>query len=220
MNPKKITVGYEGVRPVVIGGTEQLVFIGGPCAIETWDHSFMMADRIGKICRQADIPWIFNLLRQGLPLLARQLSRSWAGGWLAGAGGCAARVWGPCDLGLLRFVLGRGDWRGVRSGAGSGLPVPPDLHPARGGRDRTSGASQEGAVHEPLEHEELGSQARIFRLQECSADGPWHVLRLQYAGQRLPCFPDHGGDGLSGLLRWDAFDPVADLDGQHLRWAA
>ncbi len=60
MNPKTITVGYAGVRPVVIGGTEQLVYIGGPCAIESRDHSFMMAERVGKICDRLEIPWIFK----------------------------------------------------------------------------------------------------------------------------------------------------------------
>lgn len=60
MKPKQITVGYDGVRPVVIGGTEPIVFIGGPCAIESPDHSFMMAERIGAICRKLEISWIFK----------------------------------------------------------------------------------------------------------------------------------------------------------------
>ncbi len=60
MNTKKITVGYEGVRPVVIGGDGPLVYIGGPCAIESRDHSFMLAERIGKICAKLDMPWVFK----------------------------------------------------------------------------------------------------------------------------------------------------------------
>lgn len=60
MIPKIITVGGNGVRQVQIGGTLPLVFIGGPCAIESRDHSFMMAERIAKICEKLDIPWIFK----------------------------------------------------------------------------------------------------------------------------------------------------------------
>lgn len=60
MKPKIITVGYDAVRKVKIGGTEPLAFIGGPCAIETRDHALMMAERIGKICDKLDFPWIYK----------------------------------------------------------------------------------------------------------------------------------------------------------------
>ena len=58
MPTKVITVGYGTVKPVRIGGRLPLVFIGGPCAIESREHAFSMADQIGKICRKLDIPWI------------------------------------------------------------------------------------------------------------------------------------------------------------------
>ena len=60
MIPKIISVGYGDVQKVSIGGTLPLVFIGGPCAIESRDHAFMMAERIGKICRKLDIAWIYK----------------------------------------------------------------------------------------------------------------------------------------------------------------
>ena len=60
MISKIISVGYDGVRPVRIGGTEPLVFIGGPCAIESRDHSLKMADWIGRICSDLDMPWIYK----------------------------------------------------------------------------------------------------------------------------------------------------------------
>ena len=60
MIPKTITVGTGKVREVRIGGTLPLAFLGGPCAIETRDHTMTMADQIGKICDKLDIPWIFK----------------------------------------------------------------------------------------------------------------------------------------------------------------
>ncbi len=60
MTPKVIHVGDNTVQNVPIGGTLPLAFIGGPCAIEGRDHAFMMAERIGDICRKLDIPWIYK----------------------------------------------------------------------------------------------------------------------------------------------------------------
>ena len=57
---KEIKVGYGNVKRVSIGENKPLVFIGGPCAIESRDHSFKMADEIGKICSKLEIPWIFK----------------------------------------------------------------------------------------------------------------------------------------------------------------
>ena len=60
MESKIINVGYGHVNTVCIGGRLPLVFIGGPCAIESRDHSFMMVERIGKICERLGMPWIFK----------------------------------------------------------------------------------------------------------------------------------------------------------------
>ena len=60
MTPKIIEIGYGTVNKVSIGGRLPLVLIGGPCAIESRDHSFKMADEIGQICRRLDVPWIFK----------------------------------------------------------------------------------------------------------------------------------------------------------------
>jgi 2-dehydro-3-deoxyphosphooctonate aldolase (KDO 8-P synthase) len=61
MIPKTITIGYnDKVRPVKIGGTEPLAFIGGPCAIENRDHARMMAENIGIICDKLNINWVFK----------------------------------------------------------------------------------------------------------------------------------------------------------------
>jgi 2-dehydro-3-deoxyphosphooctonate aldolase (KDO 8-P synthase) len=35
---KVISVGYGDVEPVKIGGSNELVFLGGPCAIEDRDY--------------------------------------------------------------------------------------------------------------------------------------------------------------------------------------
>lgn len=57
---KEIKVGYQGVSEVLIGGNNPLVFIGGPCAIESKDHTFKMAESIGQICNRLGVQWIFK----------------------------------------------------------------------------------------------------------------------------------------------------------------
>ena len=60
-NPTKvIEVGYGKVKKVKIGGNGKLVLIGGPCAIENRDHAFMMAEKIGKICDDLGVEWIYK----------------------------------------------------------------------------------------------------------------------------------------------------------------
>jgi len=60
MTSKVLKVGYEGVKPVSIGQGLPLVFIGGPCAIESRDHTFMMAERVLAICEKLGIPLIYK----------------------------------------------------------------------------------------------------------------------------------------------------------------
>ncbi len=58
--PKNITVGYGSVDPVTIGSDLPLAFIGGPCAIESRDHTLFMAKSISEICKRLNIPWVFK----------------------------------------------------------------------------------------------------------------------------------------------------------------
>ena len=61
MATKSITIGRDDtVREVTIGASAPLAFIGGPCAIESRDHTHMMAERIAEICAKLDFPWIFK----------------------------------------------------------------------------------------------------------------------------------------------------------------
>jgi 2-dehydro-3-deoxyphosphooctonate aldolase (KDO 8-P synthase) len=60
MHKITIEVGYGTVAKVKIGDRLPLVFIGGPCAIESRDHAFMMAEMIDAICRRVGIPWIYK----------------------------------------------------------------------------------------------------------------------------------------------------------------
>lgn len=57
---KIVEVGYGQVARVRIGKGLPLAYIGGPCAIESRDHTFRMAEAIGDICRKLDMPWIFK----------------------------------------------------------------------------------------------------------------------------------------------------------------
>ena len=57
---KQIDVGYGNVSQVTIGNRLPLVFIGGPCAIESREHAFKMADRVQQVCRRVGIPLIYK----------------------------------------------------------------------------------------------------------------------------------------------------------------
>jgi 2-dehydro-3-deoxyphosphooctonate aldolase (KDO 8-P synthase) len=60
MKKKIIEVGYGSVNKVKIGNNMPLAFIGGPCAIESREHAFKMADLIGNVCNKLNIPWIYK----------------------------------------------------------------------------------------------------------------------------------------------------------------
>lgn len=60
MNKKKVTVGYGKVKTIDIGHGLPLVFVGGPCAIESRDHALKMAEEIQKICQRVGIEWIYK----------------------------------------------------------------------------------------------------------------------------------------------------------------
>jgi len=57
---KVISVGYGDVEPVKIGGSNELVFLGGPCAIEDRDHTFYMSEKIKAICEEVGLKLIFK----------------------------------------------------------------------------------------------------------------------------------------------------------------
>jgi len=60
MDKKIIEVGYGEVKKLSIGAGLPLIFIGGPCAIESRDHALKMAEAINKICRNVGISWIYK----------------------------------------------------------------------------------------------------------------------------------------------------------------
>ena len=60
MKMRSFEVGYGDVTKVTIGPRIPLVFLGGPCAIESRDHAFKMAEAIAVICKRLDIPWIYK----------------------------------------------------------------------------------------------------------------------------------------------------------------
>ncbi|RPG56610.1 MAG: 3-deoxy-8-phosphooctulonate synthase [Flavobacteriales bacterium TMED96] len=60
MEQKIVKVGYGNVNKIEIGGTRPLVFVGGPCAIESREHALIMAESISEICSKLDIPWIYK----------------------------------------------------------------------------------------------------------------------------------------------------------------
>ena len=81
MPSKVIEIGYGNVKKVKIGGGGKLVLIGGPCAIENRAHAFMMAERIGEICEDLNVDWIYKWLAhvaaKQLVLRCRECRRRW-----------------------------------------------------------------------------------------------------------------------------------------------
>ncbi len=57
---KLVEIGYGQIKKIRIGGVEPLVFIGGPCAIESKDHAYKMAEKISKICERVGVNWIYK----------------------------------------------------------------------------------------------------------------------------------------------------------------
>lgn len=57
-----IDIPHKHVRVgnIIIGNDLPLVLIAGPCQIETLDHALFMADKIGEICQQAGLPFIYK----------------------------------------------------------------------------------------------------------------------------------------------------------------
>ena len=60
MKQKIIKIGSSKIKQVLIGKQKPLVFIGGPCAIESKDHAFYVAKKIDKICKTLKMPWIYK----------------------------------------------------------------------------------------------------------------------------------------------------------------
>jgi 2-dehydro-3-deoxyphosphooctonate aldolase (KDO 8-P synthase) len=53
---RKVNIGGT----VTVGGDSPLTLIGGPCSIESLEHSLFMAKEIKEICKSLEIPYIFK----------------------------------------------------------------------------------------------------------------------------------------------------------------
>lgn len=60
MRKRILEIGYGSINKVRIGDRLPLVFIGGPCAIESREHAFRMAKLIGDICKRVGMAWIYK----------------------------------------------------------------------------------------------------------------------------------------------------------------
>ena len=60
MQRKTIRVGSGAVSELEIGEGRPLVFLGGPCAIESRDHALKMAELIGKIWQRVGMRWVYE----------------------------------------------------------------------------------------------------------------------------------------------------------------
>jgi len=60
MKSKIIEIGYDGISKVSVGEGLPLLFIGGPCAIESRDHAFKMAELIKQICEKTGFQFVYK----------------------------------------------------------------------------------------------------------------------------------------------------------------
>jgi 2-dehydro-3-deoxyphosphooctonate aldolase (KDO 8-P synthase) len=60
MKSKIIEIGYDGISKVSVGEVLPLLFIGGPCAIESRDHAFKMAELIKQICEKTGFQFVYK----------------------------------------------------------------------------------------------------------------------------------------------------------------
>ena len=60
LSKKEFSIGYGNVKKVVIGKFKPLVFIGGPCAIESLEHCLKIGSLIKKICNRLKVQFIFK----------------------------------------------------------------------------------------------------------------------------------------------------------------
>jgi len=57
---KTLVIGGKDVEEVKIGKGLPLVFIGGPCVIESEDHALFLGEEIKKVCERVGIAYIFK----------------------------------------------------------------------------------------------------------------------------------------------------------------
>lgn len=55
-----ILISGKKFESIKIGSDNPLVLIAGPCAIESKDHAFFMADKIKKVCEKLDMKFIYK----------------------------------------------------------------------------------------------------------------------------------------------------------------
>ena len=60
INTDILTINGNYFDTIKIGSNLPLVLIAGPCAIETKDHTFYMAENIKKICDDLKIQFIYK----------------------------------------------------------------------------------------------------------------------------------------------------------------
>lgn len=57
---KDVHIGRERVEKVIVGENEPLTLIAGPCAIESEEHSLMMAEAILEITKKLNLQFVFK----------------------------------------------------------------------------------------------------------------------------------------------------------------
>jgi len=60
INSKVLKIGSKDTEEIKIGKNKPMVFIGGPCAIESEKHALSMAKKIKTICASLNIKWIYK----------------------------------------------------------------------------------------------------------------------------------------------------------------
>ena len=186
------------IGPLECGAGRPLLWILGPCVIESHDLTLRIAETLAALAERLRLPLVFKAsfdkanrtsgksfrgpgLHDGLKTLAAVKERT---GLPVTTDIHEMRQVGPvaevCDLLQIPAFLARQ----------TDLLLAAGTH--RAGRQR-----QEGAVHGPLGHEERRPQDGRGRQPQPAADRARRHVRLRAAGQRHAFHPVDAGPGLA-----------------------
>ena len=187
-----------------VGGGRPLLWICGPCVIES--HDLTLAHRRDARATIADAARpaarLQGVVRQGQPHLGQVVPRRRAGRGAAGPSTPSSGETGlPVTTDVHETPPGRAGRRGVRPAANPGVPGPAD-RPARGG-GRTGRAVnvKKGQFMAPWDMKNVVAKMAEVGNRQRAADRARHDVRLRQAGQRHAGDPVDAGTRLPGDLR-------------------
>ena len=140
------------------GGGRPLLWILGPCVIESHDLTLRIAETLAELAARLRLPLVF---KASFDKANRTSGKSFRGPGLRDGMKTLAAVKERTGLPVTTDVhesAARGGRGGVRLDSDTGLPGTANGPAPGGGTHRESGQRQEGPIHGPLGHEKRRPQ--------------------------------------------------------------